>query len=539
MSATRAAGRALRRLGFRQTLRGAVILGLVSGLMLILQGVAFQKSYPDAASQAKFASTLTDAPVLGILYGDAHNLTHGSTGYMYYRVAAFMGLVASCWGLFTVTRLLRGSEEDGRWEVIRSGATTARAATRNTLLGFGGAWVVSYVLATLLTTAVMSGPDYRLSFGTTMLITLAILLPALLAGGLGAFTSQLAVTRQRALLYGLLPLVALFLIRGLANTNHDFFWLMGFTPYGWIELLNPIIHARPPWLLLFVGFAILFAGVGIGLAQRDLGASVLKQNDTAHSRFFWLRSSWQLSLRQNITVYGFWVIGALFLSGLMASISHIASAATADSPALNKAVTHLGSSNDAQVAFLGAGLLFLVMVLMVFSTTFIGSIRRDEAKQYLDNLLVQPLRRTTWLTGRLLVGVGVLLVTALAAAVLTYVIGVGQHISLHFWKVLANGVALLGTVSVLFGLGAAVYGLCSRLGSLAMYVVLTWSFVIQLVGSAAQLPLWLQRSSLFHYTTFNLGAWPDWKVFGLMVASGVILGTIGVKAFTRRDIIVE
>ena len=48
----------LYRFGFKQTLRGAIIVGLIGGFMLALQGVAYQKTYSSPAAQEKFAKAI-------------------------------------------------------------------------------------------------------------------------------------------------------------------------------------------------------------------------------------------------------------------------------------------------------------------------------------------------------------------------------------------------------------------------------------------------------------------------------------------------
>jgi ABC-2 type transport system permease protein len=531
-------GRALRRFGFRQTLRSALIIGALSGFMLVGQGYAYQKSYTDAAAQTKFATSLSSTPALGLLYGDSKNLTAGTKGYMVYRVAGFMALITSVWGLLTATRLLRGSEEDDRWEPLRVGAVTARAATTQVMTGFGFAWVAACVAGTLVTLSLAS--SLQLPLHMALVMNLMIFLPGLLFATVGLFTSQLALTRQRAVIYGLLPLLSFFLLRGVANTAIQLHWLMAVTPFGWMELVNPVLGAQNWWLALPLAWSGLFVGLGIGLSQRDLGSSIIHQSDTTRPHYWLLGSGWQLALRQNILLFAAWAGGALTVAALIAGLSTIAVNATADSKNLSHSIGALaGNGKDIRLAFLGAGFVFLVMILMLLATTIIGAIRRDEAKQYLDNILVQPHRRTTWLASRLLLGWAVIVLIALLAGLVTYLIATSQTIRLDFGKVMATSVCLVGTVGFLGGLGALIYGLKPRLAGLAMYVILGWSFLITLLASVLHLSSSLLHSSLFYYTSFNLAAWPDWQTFSLMILLCLTMAGCGIIAFAKRDTITE
>jgi ABC-2 type transport system permease protein len=530
----------LRRFSFQQTLRGAIIIGFISGFMLVGQGLAYEKGYPDEVSRAKFAASLSSAPALGLLYGDAKNLTAGTNGYMVYRVVGFMSLITSIWGLAVAIRLLRGNEEDNRWEIIRMSSLSSRQATTHIMGGFLLSWLLAVLLSFLITMGTIASTDLQMSIGTALIVTLMIFLPGLLLAAVGILTSQLAVTRRRALMYGLVPLLIFFIIRGIANTSHDFHWLMYFTPFGWVELVNPILDMHTWWLVLPILFSVLFAGLGIWFAERDLGASVISQSDNAHSRYYLLGNSWQLGLRQNMWVWSAWAIAALTVSSLIASLTNVANDAATSSATISKSVDTLsGNTTDIRIAFLGAGLVFLVMILMVMTANIIGAIRNDEAKQYLDTILVQPTRRSIWLVHRLLLGLGAVLFIALASGIATYFIATGQHIELNFGKLFVTSICMVGTAIFLLGFGALLYGLLPRLATPLMYAFMGWSFIIILISSAVQLNSTLLHSSLFHYVSFNLANWPDISVFIWLSVLGIIMACVGVFAFTKRDIITE
>lgn len=534
------ATRALTRLGFKQTIRGAIILGIFSGIMLSIQGVAYQKGYPDEASRAQFAKSLSAAPALGLIYGDSKNLSAGTTGYMFYRSVGFLGLVASVWAILVATRLLRGNEEDGRWEVVRSGAITARGATRTVLRGFGMTFAIAWLISLVITTAMMHSSDISLSFGTNLAMQACIFLPALLFALLAALTSQLGMTRGRAIVYALVPAVAFFFLRGIGNTYEHAHWLLYATPFGWAELVNPILNMHKWWFVPFIVFAALFAVLGVRLAQRDLGESVIRQSQEVRSRSFLLKTDWQIALRQNMWQWVAWALSALVLISMIAALTTVAINATESSSSLADSVRTLAhNSADLKVAFLGAGMVFLVMVLLVMAANIIGGIRADEGRQYLDNILVGPQRRTAWLTRRLVLGFLVMLGISLLSGLVLYAIAAHQHVPLNFGKVMATSVAVMGTVGFLLGLGSLLFGLLPRLASMILYAALAWSFLIILLGSALKLNTVVLHSSLFQYASFNLAAWPDWKTFAWLMVFGIVLTALGITAFAKRDIVVE
>ncbi len=529
----------LFRFGFRQTLKGAAIVGLVSGVQLLVQGIAYQKAYSSAPKAAALAKSLANAPGLGFIYGDSHNLQYGTQGYMVYRVLGFMGVVTAVWALMTMTKMLRGAEEDGRFELIRVGTLTPRRATTLLVAGFAGAWWVALLISFALTELAIKSGNIATTSTAMWMLNLAIFLPGLLFGGVGILTSQLGLTRGRAILYGIIPLAILFLIRGTANTSHDLHWLLSWTPFGWAQLISPVYNTDRVWVLVLAILAVVMGAIGIMLAQRDYGESIIHASTTVRSRFYLLKNAWAAALRQNFWILLGWTLGALLVIGLIASLAHTAEGALEASGSLSKAVNKLGGANNLEVAFMSAGVLFMVMILLVMSTALIAQIRSDEAKQYLDNILVAPQKRTTWLIQRLLLGLGVVLTISILGGLLLLTIASMQHISLNFARVIATSICLTGSVAFLLGVGTLLYGLLPRLASIAMYAIIFWSFLITLLASAAQLSKWLLHSSVFYYTNFSLNQWPDWKTFSWFMVLAVMLSWVGIRAFARRDITPE
>ena len=530
---------ALRRFGFRQALKGALIVGLLAGGMGSLQEYAYTATYPDASSRLQFKASLASAPSLGVIYGEAKDLPTPA-GYMAYRTGMFLTIIASIWGLMTATRLLRGQEEDGRWELIASGSTTAKGASAQVFIGFMLAFALAFVLsaASMTLSGLLPGVDAPSFAG--LYLSLAIFVPAALFAALGFFVSQLSVTRRRALSYGLVPLLLFFVLRTIGNTVPDLHWLKMYTPFGWTELSYPTTDPQLAWLLPAVAMIPVLIAVSLRWAKkRDLGAGMLPESSAAKPHYFLLGSPLALALRQNSVQFVSWAVGAIFVSALMAQIASIAADAAADSPSLKQAIVQLGGSQNLAVAFIGAGFVFLVIVLLLMTTSAMGSIRSSEAKNQLDNLLVQPVRRSSWLISRILLVIVTTIVISLACIIATWAMAGAQGIELELGKLLAIAVALTGTVILTLGFGVLLYGIWPRLAVIGMYCVVAWSFLIDMIGSVVKLSDFFVKSSLFHYVSISPIEAPNWSTFAWLVSLGTIMTVIGVVTFAKRDIISE
>ncbi len=532
--------RTLRRLGFRQTLRGALIVGILGGLMMGAQGAAYAAAYPDQHSRDMIVASLKSAPGLGFMAGEIENAGTPAS-YAIYKSIAVMTLITGVWGLMVTTRLLRGQEEDGQLEQIVSKRTTKLAASSQLLIGFGYSFILAFVMSWLFTTALGLDPQVKLSASGAFYMTAAAFLPALFFGALGVLTSQLAVTRGRAMAYALVPLLILFAIRGAANSIAEWNWLKQWTPFGWSDLLNAVLNPHPIWILPVVVFAVLFIAAGLYFARlRDLGTSILPQSDTARSHFYLLGSASRLAVRQSLGSFVWWLVGTLAFTGMLAAIAETGTKILESSPAAAEVFSKIGNAHSSIViTFLSLGGIFTVIILLVMVTIYLGGIRRDEAKGYVDNLLIQPISRTSWLAWRLLVIVAMVLITAFLAGYLTWQLTANQGISLDFWIVTQNLLALTGPVILLLGIGALLYGFAPRIAAAVMYAIIVWTFIVDILKAIFSLDTSIEKTSLLHYVSFTLDKAPNWSDFVWLVSIGVVLSLLGIWRFSHRDIVNE
>lgn len=531
--------KALRHIGFKSTLKGAVIVGGLAGFLITVQGLAFATTYPTAESRHQLAASLSGAPVLGILYGAENDLaTPGH--YMVYRVLAVMTLIASIWGLTTAIKLLRGQEEDGRLELAAAGVTTRAGLVSNLMIGFTGSIVTAYVIATATTAAAGAVPDVNVTILDSSLLTAAIFLPALTFAAIGALISQFTASRRRATFYGFSVLLLLFSLRALGNTIEDLHFLKSFTPFGWSDLINPIVNVELIWTVPFIATIFILTPLYLILCKsRDIGTGIIAESTIARSRTFLLRSPLTLTIRQNSPVVFAWALGAVALSILMASIATIATDALADSPSLRTIVASFGNADNLTIAFMGAGLVFTVILLLIMATVSIGSIRNDESRGFLDIIFATPIRQRSWLTKRILLTAATSSLVGVISCIATWAVARSQHIPIELDDILIVGASLSGTVLFLTGLGALLYGLAPRFATAGMYIVIAWSTVIDMLRSSMNIDEWVTKTSLFHYVSISPVASPDWTVFGWLAGIGLVMAAAGVVAFSRRDIISE
>jgi ABC-2 type transport system permease protein len=509
--------------------------------MMGAQGPAYNAAYPTEAARHAFIATLSAAPALGFMAGETVNAATPAS-YSVYKSITLMTMVTAIWGLLATTRLLRGQEEDGRLEVILAGNTTKRQASYHLLLGFAGSLLISLVLAFIGIATLGQLPHVNLAISNASLLTLGVYMPGLLFAGLGVFTSQLARTRGRAIFYGLAPLLILFVIRGSANSVTNLNWLKQLSPFGWVDLLNPVLNPQIIWMLPAIAFCLLFTGMGVYLAgRRDLGASLLRESDTAHSHFSLLGSSLTLALRQHISTFIWWTLGTLAFAGFITGLAKLSVDVLKDASGAQAIISKLGQSNsDMTLAFIGIGSTFTAMILLVMTILLLARIRRDEAKGYLDNILIQPVSRSAWLAGRLLLIVIIAAIIGFASALASWFIAHQlQHIdAIHLQPLLQSALSSIAVVLFTLGIGALVYGWLPRLAVIVMVTAITWSYAVDVLSAIIKVNATIAHTSLLYYLS-SPAITPDWKALAWLSGLGVAMMVIGIVLFTKRDVVSE
>ncbi len=528
----------IMRTAFRRIRRGAVIFALYAVIMITLQGFTLIKTYPTEAARQQFATTLTSDPSIGVLYGEPLKITTPA-GYMIYRSLDGVALIGALWGLFAITKILRGQEEDGQWELLLSGDTTARQALYRAIQGCLLALALAYVVTTALLVFAGSSSQIGLSFGRSLLLGAAVVLPAACAMAVGAITSQLAITRRQAIVYGAIPLVALFILRSIANVDRNAAWLKNITPFGWIDRLHIVANAQPLWILVFLAVIVVCVWWAARLtAKRDLGASIIARPSIAKPHTRLLNRSWRFSLRLTRGSILGWLLGGVFIIALMAGLAKTAGKAAGSSHSLTKALHTIAGNTEQSISllFVGYGMLLLALILMALVITTLQAARNEEARGHLDELLAQPLTRVRWLTGRaLLIALSLAVIIELAALTAWYT-ATQQGIHVGLGTLLGNSLSLLGPLLLLLGFGMLVYGLRPRIMTTLMYGFVGWSLLIDLISSSASMNKVVVATSLFHYVAFVPAAKPDWTTTLITAIIGIGAGIVGTIAFHYRDL---
>lgn len=520
----------------RRAVRGAFTWGAVLALMAWMQVNEYANAYPTAADRATLVKTMGSDVATQAIFGPARQLDT-IAGYFAFHVVAIFGIVGGAWGLLTATRLLRGEEEAGRWELVLTGPTTRRSATAAALTGLGVALVALWSTSAAAIYLIGRSADPEFSLFDSMFTAAAASASAGMFLSLGALSSQLAGSRRQAAGLTALVLGVAYVLRVIAYSTPSVRWLHWVTPLGWVDEMRPLTDNQPLALAPVIAFMAVSAAATVALSgRRDLGASVLRTKDTAKPRTALLNGPVRLVIRLELRTSLGWVAG-LAAGGLLMGLS-ARSIEDIWKDQSGGAIQSLGGSSGS-AAYLGLVFLIAGLLVMLAAAGQVAGTRAEEAEGHAENLLTRPVSRLLWLTSRFAVAAATLLVFSLVTGVTTWIGAASSGAAIRLSTLLAAGINLLPGAIFVLGVGTLVHGLAPRLATIVAYGLVAWSFLLEFIGAGLGLSGRLLNLSIFHHVARAPAADVQWDSAMALVLLGLTTALLGAIAIRRRDVVGE
>lgn len=517
----------------RRTVRGALAWGGVFALMAWMLVNEFANAYPTAADRATLVKTMGSDVGTQAIFGPAHHLDTVA-GYFAFHVVAIFGIVGGAWGLLAGTRLVRGEEESGRWELVLTGQTTRRRATAAAIAGLGVGLFALWAAAAAATFAVGRNADPEFSLSQSTFTALAASASAAMFLALGALCSQLAGTRRQAAGLTALLLGIAYVLRVIAYSTSSLRWLHWVTPLGWVDEMRPLTDSRPLALLPILAFTLAVVGLTIWLSgRRDLGASVLRTRDTAPARTRLLTNTLGLTLRLDLRATLGWTAG-LATGGLLMGMS-ARSIEDIWKDQSGGALQSLGGSSGS-AAYLGLVFLIAGLLVMLAAAGQVAATREEEADGHADNLLTRPVNRLQWLADRLSVATAALIAFGIVIGLFTWLGAASSGASVEFSSLLAAGVNVVPGAVFVLGIGTLAHGLAPHFATVIAYGLVAWSFLLEFIGAGLGLSGRLLNLSIFHHVARAPAVDVDWGSAVTLIVLGLAAAAVGAIALQHRDL---
>ena len=234
------------------------------------------------------------------------------------------------------------------------------------------------------------------------------------------------------------------------------------------------------------------------------------------------------------TVVGWGV--AIGLAGLLLGLVAKAAGGTISGSSVKEVFSRLGAPGTGAEAYLGVSFLILAVLVAFIAAGQVTAARTEEASGRLEHLLVRPVARSRWFGGRWLVAAVVVVAGGLSAGIATWLGATSQHAGVSFPALLGAGLNTIFPALVILGIGGLAAGIWPRSTPFAIYGVLGWSLLIEVIGGVGALDHWVLDTSLFHQMASAPAVSPAWRTNAVLAAVGLAGVLVGALAFDRRDL---
>ena len=136
----------------RRAVRSGALWGALFGLLVWNEALSYGMNFPTPASRESFAESFGDNSGMAAIIGPGRDLAT-IEGFVAWRMFGLMMILGAIWGFLTATRLLRGEEDAGRWELLLSGRTSRRHAAVQGIVGLTAGLVALWVMTAAFTVA--------------------------------------------------------------------------------------------------------------------------------------------------------------------------------------------------------------------------------------------------------------------------------------------------------------------------------------------------------------------------------------------------
>jgi ABC-2 type transport system permease protein len=525
-----APGRAMSRLVIRQIWRGTVIVAAACAGMSAIVAAQYESMFQGSLDQSALRA-LAENPAIRTLFGPPAALDDAG-GFTVWRTGTPVLLLASGWLLLAATRITRGEEDAGRWELLLSGRLRMVDLVIRCLAAVvASAIVISGLVGTALLAA---GTD---ATGVTV-YAVGILGVVLTFASAGLLAAQVMPTRSAAVGLTVALLGVALLLRMLSDGVPRLAWSAWASPFGLVVRAAPYAENRISPLLVLAVFPVVLATAAIAVARhRDLDSGLMATATTRAPRTRLLGSVGGFAVRRAIWPTVGWATGIaaylLLIGAVIASILEFFEQ--------NRRFAELAGAAgfaglDSADGFAAALFSLLAIPTGLYAATRLATMAADEKARRWTAVFAGPMSRNRLAGSEIAVtAAGVLVLHTVAA------LAIWGGAALTGGQ-LGIGAALAGALNSVpiawLALGAATLALGwlpSWVGGIGALPVVG-GFLLNVLTQGSRAPAWLVNLSPFAHLAAVPNAPPDWSAIAALTIIGVLMIAAGLMGYSRRDL---
>ncbi|MFH9955908.1 hypothetical protein ACH4OX_17070 [Streptomyces roseolus] len=493
--------------------------------------VGAHRSAVASPSDAEALTALAGNPAIRTLFGEPVAL-HDAGGFAVWRTGTVLSVLLAVWGLLAATRITRGEEDAGRWDVLLAGRVPVGK-------------VVALRLATLLAWALLAGAGAfsglvaaGAAVGGATAHAAGLALCGVFFATVGALTAQVFAARPAASGAAVAVLGVGMLLKMVGDGIGGLEWLRWFTPLGMAALARPYDEDRlGPLAVLGAVCVVLVVAAVTAAGGRDVRGGYLPPSSGRAPRRALLGSTPAFAVRRLLRPLAAWSagIGAYYL--LIGVLAVSMTAFLAANPRFAELAAQAGFGGLATVEGYVATLFALLAVPVgAFAAVRLAGLAQDETSRRLVLLLAQPVTRVRVLTAEVTAAVGGAVVLTTVAGLATWAGARAVGAGLGFLAALSGAWNVLPVVFLCLGAGALALTWAPRAVAMVGGVPAAGGFLLKVFADTWGWPTWVGRMSPFTHLAAVPAVSVDRLAAMVMMVIGVFAVVVGAVGYRRRDL---
>jgi ABC-2 type transport system permease protein len=525
----RSAGWTVTAAALRQVRRGTAVVAAVCAGMSALVVVQY-RSLGGALGSESFTA-LAENPAIRTLFGPPVALDDAG-GFTVWRVGTGLAALVGIWAALTATRLTRGDEEAGRWDLLLGGQLRLPS-------------LVARVLGVVFACTAVAGA----ATGVAMVSAGAAVHGSLLFGGvlagtgmvgaaLGALAAQLLPERRSASGLAVAVLLGSLLARMVADGAPALGWLSWASPFGLLGRVAPFADDRVAPLVVLAVLAVAPAAAAVRLASgRDVGGARLAGPDRRTSRSRLLRSLPGLAVHRARRPLAVWAAGLVAYFLLIGLLAMSMTTFLRDNPVFAEMAAQAGFAQLGSVQGYVSSLDSLLAIpIGAFAAARIAALAADESAGRLALLYALPVSRARWAATEAAVVAVAAVMLAAGSGLATWAGATWVDAGLGLGEALAGALSVVPAALLCLGAALAALGWAQSAVLAVGVLPAAGGFLLFVLADTLGWPGAVRWFSPFAH----LAAVPaePWNAAGAagMLAVAALMTWAGCRRYGRRDL---
>ncbi|MGH3678598.1 MAG: polyketide antibiotic transporter [Mycobacterium sp.] len=527
---TTAASRALNGLTMRHIRRGALIVAVVCAGMSAFVSAQYDSMFQGALDQSALRA-LAQNPAIRTLFGPPVALDTAG-GFTVWRTGTPVLVLAAVWILLAATRITRGEEDAGRWQLLLAGPVRiVDLVIRSMVILVASALLIGVLVGVAL---LATGTDAR----GTAVYAAGVLGVVLTFATAGLLAAQVMPSRPAAVGVTVAILGAGLLLRMLSDGIPGLAWSAWASPFGLVVRAAPYADNRVAPLVVLAGFPLALALAAVAVARhRDLDGGLVAVATSRAPRTRLLSSVEGFAVRRAVRPALGWATGIaayfLLIGAVIASILEFFEQ--------NRRFAELAAAAgfaglDSANGFAAALFSLLAIPTGLYAATRLATMASDEKARRWTALFAGPSSRIRLACSEIAVtAAGVVALHAVAAVAIWCGAAITDG-SLGFAAALAGAFNSVPIAWLALGAAALALGwLPGWVGAVGALPV-AGGFLLNVLTQGTQAPHWLVNLSPFAHLAAVPNVPPDWTSLAAMTVVAAAMTLVGLVGYSRRDL---